>query len=220
MRLWPLETSLTWVIVRRLSTTSTHWVLESFSLSLCLLLLRGGIALETAQPYVCYTLSYCAILESGLKDLGLSREEHTSSRKLVRMPLLYRYETLSDVPVHKAWLGSLVKRAGGLRRERSTVLPCQEWSVRHCQARSCRALQRRAKPREPPEIPELLSTWNSGPYLPMDAARTPKVYQALFMPVLSCSPCAPGLATLEPARLSASGKGFSLPASFRRFRGQ
>ena len=152
-----------------------------------LLLLRGGIALETAQPYVCYTLSYCAILESGLKDLGLSREEHTSSRKLVRMPLLYRYETLSDVPVHKAWLGSLVKRAGGLRRERSTVLPCQEWSVRHCQARSCRALQRRTKPREPPEIPELLSTWNSGPYRPMDAARTPKVYQALFMPVLSCS---------------------------------
>ena len=144
--------------------------------------IRNSAALRSVN-----TLSYCAILESGLKDLGLSREEHTSSRKLVRMLLLYRYEILSDVPVHKAWLGSLVKWAGGLRRERSTVLPCQEWSVRHRQARSCRALQRRAKPREPPEIPALLSTWNSGPYLPMDATRTPKVYQALFVPVLSFS---------------------------------
>lgn len=61
----------------------------------------------------------------------------------------------------------MVKRAGGLQREpRSTVLPCQEWSVRHRQARSCRALQRGTKPREPPEIPELLSTWNSVPYPP------------------------------------------------------
>jgi hypothetical protein len=85
----------------------------------------------------------------------------------VREPLLYWYEILSDVPVHKAWLGSLVKRAGGLRREpRSSVLLCQEWSVRHRQARSCPAPQRRTKPREPPEIPELLSTWHSAPYPP------------------------------------------------------
>jgi len=49
MTSWSLETSLKPVTVHRQQAKSTHWALESFSMSLCLLLLRVGIALDTAQ---------------------------------------------------------------------------------------------------------------------------------------------------------------------------